>query len=329
MLGLLCGLAFSFQIFPEVALASYPYSFTNGTVADANEVNSDFDYFETKFSTTGGHNHDGSNSKLITTVGIISSALQVQGITTLNGIVNLNNNVNATGNLVVNGTFTTYTPVFLSETNISNLNPSQVVFTSATKDLVSVSNQTAINTLSGGVTANRLLRGNGSNILLAQADLTTDVTGVLPLVNGGTNSTGAFGGCRVTMSAAQGNLTSGAPTKVLFDTEQYDLLNEFASNKYTASVTGYYQVNVKLHWSQVVANKYYQVLIYIDTATYQQNFVHSSSTNDLDSVYSDIIYMAAGSYLEVYAVSNDGAGTTDLDGPPTTIGSTLSIHRLL
>lgn len=48
--------------------------------------------------------------------------------------------------------------------------------------------QAAINTLVGTQTANRVLRSNGTNMLLAQLALTTDVTGVLPIANGGTNS---------------------------------------------------------------------------------------------------------------------------------------------
>ena len=48
--------------------------------------------------------------------------------------------------------------------------------------------QAAINALVGTQTANRVLRSNGTNMLLAQVGLTTDVTGVLPITNGGTGS---------------------------------------------------------------------------------------------------------------------------------------------
>ena len=48
--------------------------------------------------------------------------------------------------------------------------------------------QTAINTLVGTQTANRVLKSNGTNMLLAQVGLTTDVIGTLPIANGGTNS---------------------------------------------------------------------------------------------------------------------------------------------
>jgi hypothetical protein len=45
--------------------------------------------------------------------------------------------------------------------------------------------QAAINALVGIQTANRVLKSNGTNMLLAQVDLTTDITGSLPAVNGG------------------------------------------------------------------------------------------------------------------------------------------------
>jgi len=49
--------------------------------------------------------------------------------------------------------------------------------------------QAAINALAGGVTANKVLRGDGSNILLAAVNMASDVTGTLALGNGGTGAT--------------------------------------------------------------------------------------------------------------------------------------------
>lgn len=51
--------------FPLISFATVPVTFTNGTVADATEVNQNFNYFENKFSLTSGHDHDGSNSKSV------------------------------------------------------------------------------------------------------------------------------------------------------------------------------------------------------------------------------------------------------------------------
>jgi hypothetical protein len=49
--------------------------------------------------------------------------------------------------------------------------------------------QAALNALSGTQTANRVLRSNGTNVTLSQVALTTDVTGTLPVANGGTGTT--------------------------------------------------------------------------------------------------------------------------------------------
>lgn len=57
--------------------------------------------------------------------------------------------------------------------------------------------QAAINALAGTQTANRVLRSDGTNTTLSQVALATDVTGVLPIANGGTG---------VTTIAALGNL---------------------------------------------------------------------------------------------------------------------------
>ena len=57
--------------------------------------------------------------------------------------------------------------------------------------------QTAINALTGAQTNNRVLRSDGTNATLSQVALATDVTGTLPIANGGTG---------VTTLAALGNL---------------------------------------------------------------------------------------------------------------------------
>jgi hypothetical protein len=49
--------------------------------------------------------------------------------------------------------------------------------------------QAAINALTGAQTNNRVLRSDGTNATLSQVVLTTDVTGTLPIANGGTGVT--------------------------------------------------------------------------------------------------------------------------------------------
>lgn len=61
--------------------------------------------------------------------------------------------------------------------------PGNAVSTAMTPVVQSGTVQIALNQLAGATTAARVLRGNGSNIVLAQVDLSTDVTGQLATAN--------------------------------------------------------------------------------------------------------------------------------------------------
>jgi len=52
--------------------------------------------------------------------------------------------------------------------------------------------QLALNSLVSTMTANRVLRSNGTNLVLAQVDLSTDVIGVLPPANGGSGNSASY-----------------------------------------------------------------------------------------------------------------------------------------
>jgi hypothetical protein len=68
-------------------------------------------------------------------------------------------------------------------TTITNLIGTKLSITSNLSDLNN--RQTALNNLAGAVTANRFLKGNGTNVVFGQVDLATaDITGILPLANG-------------------------------------------------------------------------------------------------------------------------------------------------
>ena len=72
----------------------------------------------------------------------------------------------------------------------------------------------AFNALAPAQTNNRLLRSNGTNTSFAQAVLTTDVTGTLPVANGGTGVTSSTGSGSVVLSTSPTLVTPllGTPT---------------------------------------------------------------------------------------------------------------------
>jgi len=71
----------------------------------------------------------------------------------------------------------------------------------------STSAQAALNNLVGTQTANRVLRSNGTNVTLAQVGLTTDVSGTLPVANGGTGAIDAEN-ARANLTAAKSGANS-------------------------------------------------------------------------------------------------------------------------
>jgi len=102
----------------------------------------------------------------------------VSGTGTVNGIT-LTGTVTSTGDLTLGGT--------LSGVNLAT----QVTGTLpiANGGTGATTQQTAINALAGTQTANRVLRSDGTNTTLSQVALATDVTGTLPIGNGGTGAT--------------------------------------------------------------------------------------------------------------------------------------------
>ena len=88
--------------------------------------------------------------------------------------------------------------------------------------------QAAINALAGAQTNNRVLRSDGTNTTLSQVVLTTDVSGTLPVANGGTG---------VTTSTGNGNnvLSNGAAitsATITSPTLDFPTLNNFTLGTY-------------------------------------------------------------------------------------------------
>jgi hypothetical protein len=85
-------------------------------------------------------------------------------------------------------------PAWSTATFPNTTTANQILYSSATNTVSEITtantsalitNSTGVPSFTSGTTANRLLRTNGTTISFAQADLTTDVTGVLPAANGG------------------------------------------------------------------------------------------------------------------------------------------------
>ena len=98
-------------------------------------------------------------------------------------------------------------------------------------------------------------------------------------------------------SSAQ-TLSSATFTKLLFQTEEWDTNNNFASSTFTPTVAGYYQVSGGLAVSSVLTS--IRVAIYKNGTVYKYiNFDYSSSAST--AYGSALVYLNGSSdYIELY-----------------------------
>lgn len=145
---------------------------------------------------------------------------------------------------------------------------------------------------------------------------TADNTGTLQLQSGGTtiatiSSTGLAlntgnitlpSGAAPTFSAypsSTQSITSGTWTKVLFQTEEWDTNNNFASSRFTPTVAGYYQVNARAEVAAVFNQQ--NITIYKNGAQEKQGVY--GSTNFAGTTVSALVYCNGSTdYLEIYVL---------------------------
>jgi len=129
---------------------------------------------------------------------------------------------------------------------------------------------------------------------------------------------------RAYISADQ-SIPNNSWTKVEFDAEDFDQQSEFdsATNyRFTATVTGYYQVNCRVEFDYHTAGSR-GIAIYVNGAvnSYGSSFMGSAA---IGALVNDIVYLTAGQYIEVF-VFQDSGGALDLNSGSET--SYISIHK--
>jgi hypothetical protein len=93
------------------------------------------------------------------------------------------------------------------------------------------------------------------------------------------------------------SITSGTWTKVLFQTEEWDTNNNFASSTFTPTVAGYYQVNAR---AEVASNFNQQNIAIYKNGSQNKQGVYGS-TNFAGTTISALVYCNGSTdYLEIY-----------------------------
>lgn len=129
---------------------------------------------------------------------------------------------------------------------------------------------------------------------------------------------------RTYLSSAQG-VTSTFNTKITFDTNDYatGITWDGANNRFTALTAGKYIVSASLQWS-AAQNFQHTTKIYKNGSPVSQSgFISGTYSGVANSICTDLVTLAVGDYIEVYAIQYS-AGTLNVNGG-SNVGTFLSI----
>jgi hypothetical protein len=142
----------------------------------------------------------------------------------------------------------------------------------------------------GAITTAKIAAG-----AVVQADIASNVAGTGPAFRA--------------YSAGGQSISAATTTKVLFNTENFDTNNNFASSRFTPTVAGYYQVNAVVSFTTGAG----QAVIFKNGSTYQTGIevTYNASLGGHIPI-SDIVFCNGSTdYIEIYIYLTTG----------TTIGS--------
>jgi len=148
-----------------------------------------------------------------------------------------------------------------------------------------------------------IIAGNTSGTITLDAPA---VAGTTTLTLPTTTSTLAINGPAFSayQSSSQTGIASSVFTKILFQTEEWDTNNNFASSTFTPTVAGYYQINAAVAW---VAGYSTGILsIYKNGSIYKDGV--SLPTSTYRSTVNAIVYCNGSTdYVEIYGQQLSGS----------------------
>lgn len=131
--------------------------------------------------------------------------------------------------------------------------------------------------------------------------------------------------CRAYLGTDQENISTDVFTKVLLNGETYDVGSCFSNYKFTAPITGYYFVTGAITYYSLVADKIYNAVLRKNNA---QIIIHAAQASRIGSLcvaFTDIVYLLATEYLELFAYHYAGVNTVDIEGQSVSTYLTISL----
>ena len=117
---------------------------------------------------------------------------------------------------------------------------------------------------------------------------------------------------RAFLSATQLNIVDITWTKVLLNTESYDVGSDFADYKFTVPVTGYYLITARIVFTTVTADKSYTAAIYKNGALASSSSIIAAAAVTTYVDVSDVLYLTAADYIELYSYQDSGGDLVDI-----------------
>lgn len=154
----------------------------------------------------------------------------------------------------------------------------------------------------------KLTTASSGSVILNPANTASDVTITVPA----TTATMAING--PAFSAYAGSVTSmsnNAYTKILFDTEEYDTNNNFASSRFTPTVAGYYQLSTMIGFGSIQTTES-ALAIYKNGSPYK--FLQDVRMTQLFYFGGSALVSANGTtdYFEIYVYQSSGGSVNTI-----------------
>jgi hypothetical protein len=146
-----------------------------------------------------------------------------------------------------------------------------------------------------------IIAGNTSgSVTLNAPDVAGTTVITLPTTSGTMALTSAAPAFSVYLASNQ-SVTASTWTKVTYDTEEFDTNSNFASNRFTPTVAGYYQINACIAQDASGTNPTYSgIAIYLNGSAIKTNYIGTGPVA-IASVVSTIVSMNGSTdYIEIY-----------------------------
>jgi len=153
-----------------------------------------------------------------------------------------------------------------------------------------------------------VISGNTSGaITLSAPDVSGTNTATLPAATGTVMVSGNMPAFSAYADATTQTLANTTYTKILFQTEEFDTNNNFASSRFTPTVAGYYQVNSQLLFP-ALAGLTCLVAIYKNGADFKEGTRTAIAAASSGGVYVSALVYCNGStdYIEIYGQQASG-----------------------